>query len=282
MLFDLPQELLDIIVSNSLIPHNGIGRDCDYYYMHGTTMSGKPFACTPKMPTLSQTNQKLRFLTLLASFRGAKIDLIHGSVAKTVEFLHGLPAPVRSSIHGLNIRYNRDHPVDYMSFHVLCGILDSMTALKVLKLTVPTHFVPSRGRTSGLSLYRRLRDNLFWGKEVLVGNKRSKWSPRSDLDWRTVPTASWVLDLLSVTAAGFTEFKIETSPGADGLKLANFLNVHMLEDQATRRYLIELLQKQLEERRRRRTFIWELLAMLEHVFFEEMAIVWFAWLDFLP
>ena len=271
-----------MIVSNSLIPHNGIGRDCDYYYMDVTTMGGKPFVCTPKMPTLTRINQKLRFLTLLASFRGATIDLIHDSVAKTIEFLSGLPAPVRNSIHGLSITYGREHRVDYMSFHVLCGILDAMTALKVLKLTVPTHFIPPRRRIPGLSLYQRLRNDLFWGKNVLVGNEKCKWSPRSDFDWRTAPTASWVLDLLTVTAAGFTKFKIKTSPGADGLKLANFLNVHMLEDRTTRRYLIELLQKQLEEQRRSRAFIWELLAILRHVFFEEMAIVWFAWLDFLP
>ena len=282
LLFDLPQELLDMIVSNSLIPHNGCGLDFDYRYMDVTTMGGKRFVHAPKMPTLTRLNQRLRFLTLLASFKNARIDLIHDSVAKTVDFLSRLPAPIRNSIQGLGIKYKKDKPVDYMSFHVLCRILDTMTALKVLKITVPTHFIRPRRRLPGLSRFQRLRNDVSWRREVLVGNEGCKWDGPSEYDWRTAPTAAWVLDLLSVTAAGFSKFEIHTSPGGDGLRVANFLNVHMLEDPATRRHLIEQLKMQLEEHGRRYALFWELLAFLWHVFFEEMAIVWFAWLDFLP
>lgn len=300
LLINLPQELLNMIVSNSLIPYNsgfdpGFDPDLDpdlyadmdpdldrYEYMDSGRIS-----FYPQMPTLTQVNRRLRFLTLLASFRGAKLQIFHDTVAKTVDFLYNLPAPVRNSIQELIIFYQRRNPVDYMSFHVLCGILNTMTGLKVLKIRVPTSVVAlSWFHAPGKTLLQLLHDELNWWRYDLVDFLEERyawrWNSLSRLGWRTAPTAIWILDLLSVHEPGLSDFKLVTyDDDDDGERLANFLKTHMLEDRVTRGHLIEQLKKQLEERRRRHAFFWEFLAILWHFFFKEMATVWFACLDFL-
>lgn len=272
-----------MIVSNSLIPYNGYALDYDYRYVDLTSVDGTRYFKFPEMPTLTRLKQRLRFLTLLASFRGARIDLVHDSVAKTVEILRSLPTLVRDSIRGLGIRYEAENPPDYMSFHVLCGILTTMKALRMLTITIPTHVdYPRPPVPPGQGLCQRLRDDLVWRMEFLVIRQRYGWETKSECNWRTAPTTPWVLDLLSVTAAGLFDFELRASPSASGKRLAHFLNMHMLEGPATRRQLIEQLKRQLEEQGRRHALWWELLTILWRLLFEEMAIIWVSWLVFVP
>lgn len=279
---NLPQELLDIVVSDSLILHNGCAHGFDYRYVNVTTVGGKRYHQTPELPTLGRLNRRLWVLTLLASFRGARIELVHDSVAKTVELLRSLPQVIRKSIHALAIGYQEGTPPDYMSFHVLCGILNTMAALKMLKIYVPTYGDYPTHRMIGQGLWQRRRYDHAWRMKHLVVRLRDKWNGVMLRVWGTAPTSLRVLVLLSVTAAGLDDFELRISPVGDGLQLAKFLNIHMLEDAATRRHLIEQVNMQLEAQGRRHIFLWQLLATLWHLFFEEMAIVWFPWLGRLP
>ncbi len=231
-LVGLPAELTDMIVafceplSRNVTQHAGT----DDLFEDRLHRDGKRRIISgPSMLGLARTNRQLRYFLTMHLYKNKVLCLRHEDVEMTLEFLAEMYPSARDGIRGLHVEWQRTKPIDHKAFRRLCGVLDNMPKLSILRLTIP---VNARKPYPAI-LDPGLWNALGWHKCRILWHLGYAFEIVRGFGFTTSRRASWVQHLLSIRGTrsagidGLQDFQLETHPRAGGAGLRTWLDSKM-------------------------------------------------------
>lgn len=239
-LLNLPVEILIMIMERlSPVPKttNCWTGGVNYLYTDHVGWYGWPLKDMRTLMATSQTCHTLRKFQRLVYFRNATIKFIHNDVSSTLRFLSGLSTSERNLISGLHLDYQRTKPVDYKAFRELCHIMNTMSSLRSLHLSIPVNSPHPYQNTIGLG------PAFTSYNKYMMYYVKYRWSVVKGLGWRSDKSAPWVQDILTVKPGALRNFELTTTPRRSAFGLQHWLGNTMLQDGAARRAAEEKLDR---------------------------------------
>ena len=239
-LLNLPAEILIMIMEHLLpIPTHSWTDRVDYLYTDHVGWHDRLLKDTHTLTATSRTCHTLKEFQRQISFRDATIRFIHDDISSTLKFLSGLSISERNLISGLRLDYRRTKPVDYKAFRELCHILNTMSSLQSLYLSIPVNTPHPYQKEIGLG-------PVFTSyNEYIMYYVKYRWSVVKGLGWRSDKRAPWVQDILTVKPGTLKDFELTTTPRKSTFGLRHWLRNIMLQDGAARRAAVEKSDRRL-------------------------------------
>ena len=234
----LPSEILQDLVSFcdftlSTAPNK------DFLFINRIRRNGKRRIRGPPMPAVRQTCRTLQYISSVAMFEGATIELLHSDIETTLDWFMGQHSNALRGISGLRIELQRRRPANYYALGKVCRILMSMPRLKALFLGIPIEGDEDFTADPEPGLANALR----WHWKQVQGAVSKDYTAMRGYGWDNRPGAKWVRDLLLVDLGQLTYFKLGTMRRRERTGVKAFLEKAMLEPLPIRKKYVEELRK---------------------------------------
>ena len=240
----LPPEILQEIVSYcdpklSTLPDARASFSKLLLYIDKIDRKGKPQIRRPEMPAVRATCRTLHYISSVALFEDACVELLHSDIDGTLAWLQSQPRNALRGFISLRIEVQRRRPVNYHAFAKVCRILASMPRLKKFFLGILIEGIendyivePEPGLANALRWHwRQVKDALWKDYMTMRG-----------FGWDNHPSARWVQDLLVVNQGQLEKFTLGMTRRSKRTALKVFLEKAMVEPLLARRRYAEVLR----------------------------------------
>ena len=240
----LPPEILQEIVSYcdpklSAPPDPRAYFSKGLFYIDNIDRKGKPQIRTPDMPAIRASCHTLHYISSVALFEGACVELLYSDIDGTLAWLESQPRNALRGIVSLRIEVQKRRPVNYHAFAKVCRILASMPRLKTFFLGIPVEGIendyivmPEPGLANALRWHWRQVQDALWKDYMTMGG----------FGWDSHPSAGWVRDLLLVKQEQLEKFTLGMTRRSKSTALKLFLEKAMVEPLLVRRRYVKVLR----------------------------------------
>ena len=191
------------------------------------------------MPAVRATCCTLHYISSVALFEDACVELLHSDIDGALAWLESQPRNALRGIVSLRIEVQKRRPVNYHAFAKVCRILASTPRLKTFFLGIPVEGIdndyivmPEPGLKNALCWHWRQAKDALWKDYMTMRG----------CGWDNHPSARWVQDLLLVNQGQLEKFTLGMTRRSKSTALKLFLEKAMVEPLLVRRSYVEVLR----------------------------------------